>query len=204
MVSAPILKLDGRMLALWDLEEGCFVPEMEYLIPAQRLDTVALNQLCRESVGAVYAAAMTVKPAQLEERMQLKADQVEGFIKGFLDLVLRFKYRGRFRYYVLDYKSNYLGGSFADYGVKETLDAVFSPRNRYDVQYLLYTLALHRQLKVRLKDYDYNRDLGGVIYLFLRGLKADTDRISDGVFFTRPDFSIVNRLDTLCAGGCDD
>ena len=68
--------------------------------------------------------------------------------------------------------------------------------NRYDLQYVLYLLALHRQLRARLADYDYDRHMGGALYLFLRG----TGSASRGVFFTRPPRELIERLDRLFQG----
>ena len=65
--------------------------------------------------------------------------------------------------------------------------------HRYDVQYLLYVFALHRLLGARLPDYDYERHVGGALYLFLRGADADTQ----GVFATRPPRALIEALDAL-------
>ncbi|MDO1742124.1 hypothetical protein Q2331_26215, partial [Escherichia coli] len=62
--------------------------------------------------------------------------------------------------------------------------------HRYDLQYQLYTLALHRYLRHRIADYRYDDHFGGVIYLFLRGVD-DADRRS-GMFSTRPDAELIN------------
>lgn len=94
----------------------------------------------------------------------LDFQQVRGMLKGFIDLV--FCWQGK--YYLLDYKSNWLGEDSSAY----THDAMAQAmaEHRYDLQYQLYTLALHRYLRHRLSHYDYQRDFGGVIYLFLRGV----------------------------------
>ncbi|MEL0625232.1 hypothetical protein V6238_19490, partial [Marinomonas arenicola] len=72
------------------------------------------------------------------------------------------------RYYVLDYKSNHLGDDFTDYQNDAIEHAIAD--HRYDLQYQLYTLALHRLLKQRLPNYDYDTHVGGVVYLFFRGM----------------------------------
>ncbi|NIC39599.1 PD-(D/E)XK nuclease family protein, partial [Aquabacterium sp. A08] len=97
-------------------------------------------------------------------RPPLRDDRLHGMFKGFMDLV--FEHRGR--YYVADYKSNWLGPHDADY----TADALRAEvlRARYELQYALYLLALHRLLRQRLPGYDYDRHMGGAVYLFLRGL----------------------------------
>ena len=118
--------------------------------------------------------------------------QVRGMLKGFIDLV--FRWQGR--YYLLDYKSNWLGDSPAAYTRDAMAQAMQS--HRYDLQYQLYTLALHRYLRHRLADYDYERHFGGVIYLFLRGVTGDD--ASQGIFTTRPALELVEGMDALFAG----
>ena len=46
--------------------------------------------------------------------------------------------------------------------------------HRYDLQYVFYILALHRQLRARLPDYDYDQHIGGALYWFVRGIESDT------------------------------
>ena len=67
---------------------------------------------------------------------------------------------------------------------------------RYDLQYVLYLLALHRQLQVRLSDYDYDRHMGGALYLFLRGSRAD----GQGIHHARPPRVLIEALDALFKG----
>lgn len=120
-------------------------------------------------------ALFNKRPASDNVRLPEK----HGFMKGFIDLV--FRWRGRF--YIVDYKSNYLGGSLDDYK-QDRLPAAMRQAG-YDLQYAIYTEALHRYLGQRLPDYDYERNFGGIYYLFLRGLRPDKGA-SSGVFFDRP------------------
>ncbi|MFH0352034.1 MAG: exodeoxyribonuclease V subunit beta [Chromatiales bacterium] len=111
-----------------------------------------------------------------------------GYMKGFIDLV--FETEGR--YYLVDYKSNWLGMNLEDYHATR-LPAVISHAG-YPLQYLLYTVAVHRYLRHRLAVYDYDRDFGGVYYLFLRGMNAR--RGADyGIFYRRPERALVEALD---------
>ena len=71
--------------------------------------------------------------------------------------------------------------------------------HRYDLQYQLYTLAIHRLLKQRVKNYDYDTHFGGVIYLFLRGVTPD-DPLRHGVFECRPEKVLIEKLDDLFTG----
>lgn len=118
--------------------------------------------------------------------------QVRGMLKGFIDLV--FRWQGR--YYLLDYKSNWLGEDSSAYTRQAMAGAMQS--HRYDLQYQLYTLALHRYLRHRLRDYDYETHFGGVIYLFLRGVEGKGS--SQGIFSTRPAAELITKMDTLFAG----
>lgn len=117
---------------------------------------------------------------------------VRGMLKGFIDLV--FRHNGR--YYLLDYKSNWLGESSEAYTQAAMAQAMQA--HRYDLQYQLYTLALHRYLRHRIAGYDYEQHFGGVIYLFLRGV--DRDAPGQGIFATRPDVQLISQMDALFAG----
>ncbi|MDQ7016955.1 MAG: PD-(D/E)XK nuclease family protein, partial [Gammaproteobacteria bacterium] len=122
--------------------------------------------------------------------------QVRGFMKGFIDLV--FEFEGQF--YLLDYKSNYLGDEYADYRVEPMQESML--QEGYVAQYLIYALALHRYLRCRLVDYDYECHFGGVYYLFLRGMNADAgqDEEQTGVFFSRPSLALMRALDDFFDG----
>jgi exodeoxyribonuclease V beta subunit len=115
--------------------------------------------------------------------------RIEGLMTGKIDLV--YEHAGLF--YLLDYKSNQL----PDYGAA-ALDAAMHD-SEYTLQYLIYTLALHRWLGFRLgAAYDYDRHFGGVRYLFCRGLDA-TREDSPGIYATRPSRSLIEALDELLA-----
>jgi exodeoxyribonuclease V beta subunit len=164
--------------ALAALAAGDYQSEMEFLFAAHGVNTRALDQV-------VTAAVMPGK-----KRPRLRETTVNGMLKGFIDLV--FCFEGR--YYVLDYKSNYLGENERAYG-KKALDQAMC-EHRYDLQYVLYTLALHRLLKARLDGYDYGRDLGGVVYLFLRGVTS----AGQGVYRDKPPLALIEQLDDDFAG----
>ncbi|WP_017445445.1 exodeoxyribonuclease V subunit beta [Gayadomonas joobiniege] len=131
-----------------------------------------------------------------------------GMMHGFIDLI--FEHQGRF--YVVDYKSTHLGNAFSDYqyeALKKNNEQHF-----YDLQYLIYSLALHRYLAARKADYSPEQDLGGVIYLYLRGMSAErelTDSLdvdhadpvvrSYGVFADKLDLSLLQELDDLMGKG---
>ncbi len=117
--------------------------------------------------------------------------RLEGLMTGKIDLT----YVRADRWYVLDYKSNRLPG----YDAARLASAM--QHSEYDLQALIYTVALHRWLRFRLgAQYDYARDMGGIRYLFCRGLDAGRDD-SRGLYAHRFDPALVDALDALFAGG---
>ena len=109
-----------------------------------------------------------------------------GFMKGFIDLVLA----GDGRYYLADLKTNWLGPDAASYGPEQLSRA--AAHHHYDLQLKLYGLALHRHLRSRLADYDYDRHFGGSFLMFLRGLKAGDER---GIWSQRLSSEQMQQLD---------
>ena len=108
-------------------------------------------------------------------------------MKGFVDMVFRFQDR----FYLVDWKSNFLGPRHEDYGRASLNRAMVEAR--YVLQYQIYTLALHQYLRMRVPEYAYERHFGGVFYIFLRGV--DTDMGPDyGIFQDRPSLDMVEGL----------
>ena len=116
-----------------------------------------------------------------------------GHLKGYIDLA--FEWQDRF--YILDWKSNHLGDLTDDYTQPRLLQAMV--KEQYFLQYHLYSVALHRFLARRKSGYSYDRNFGGVFYLFLRGLGENG---TTGIFFDRPNETKIERLCTiLCPEG---
>lgn len=142
---------------------------MAFTIAVHKLDSAQFDRLIQQHILAGQA------------RQALQARRLEGMLTGFIDLVLAFEGR----YYVLDYKSNKLPA----YGPAHLQQAILA--HRYDVQYTLYLLALHRLLKTRLPGYDYDLHVGGALYLFLRGI----DQSGAGLYVDRPPKALIEALD---------
>lgn len=175
IVQAP-LSDDG--LCLSALKPQNQLDEMQFYIPIESI----------LSAGHIDAISHQYDP--LSQRCPpLNFEKVQGILKGFIDLT--FYWNGKF--YLLDYKSNYLGEDESFYTQEAMAEAMID--HRYDLQYQLYSLALHRYLKQRMPDYDYETHFGGVYYLFLRGI--NNTESSNGVFFYRPLSAFIERLDLL-------
>ena len=154
------------------------VNELKFYYPLATLRAAGLNELLRGF--AAYA----------DDPPSFDFDETRGMMHGFIDLV--FEHDGR--YFLLDYKSNHLGNRIEDYA-RDRLRSVVRA-HRYDLQYLIYTVAVHRYLRHRLPGYSYREHFGGVYYLFLRGM--DAQRGADfGVFYDQPEQALLERLDAL-------
>ena len=160
-------------IALADLANKDCIKEMPfYLAIWEHFDVAAFNRALKTHHH------LPSEPLQFE--------QIQGMVRGSIDLV--FRHYGK--YYLVDYKSNFLGSSLADYNQEALKKEML--HSHYDWQYLIYTLALHRYLQSVVPDYDYARDFGGVFYLFLRGMNGEPE---SGVFYDRPSVELITELD---------
>lgn len=117
--------------------------------------------------------------------------ELEGIMNGKIDLF--FEHEGK--YYILDWKSNFLGNSLEFYDTEHVKAAMYE--NNYNLQYLIYTLALTKYLQLRKPDFDYDRDFGGVIYLFLRGVRAEGQT---GIYYTKPAKELIEQMKGVIGG----
>ena len=177
LVVATPLTRDGFSLAM--LPEDQCLKEMGFYYHLSRLAT--------EQINVVLAEEPTVTP--------LGHKQMRGYLTGFVDLIC--EYGGR--YYILDYKTNFLGELMADYTAEKLVAAMQS--HNYGLQYWIYSLVLHRHLENLLPDYRYAHHFGGVHYLFVRGMSPEVP--GSGVYSTLPDYEKLLALD-LALGGADD
>ena len=169
------------------------------LMPAQRLDELAfyfpVTSLTVRRLQKTLLPLLAADSPLAQVISQLHFSSLTGFMKGFIDLV----YEHQGRYYIVDYKSNWLGVNEAAYQSTALDQAMVS--HDYPLQYLIYSLALHRYLRLRLPDYDPELHLGGAYYLFIRGMKPDWGQ--SGVFYDKPSVALLDALD-LCLQGLTD
>ncbi len=152
------------------------VPEMEFWLPAQTLAAAQIDALCRQ-----YLLGGRDRPL-LPER------ELHGMLMGFTDIV--FEHGGR--YWVLDHKSNHLGGSDADYD-RDALEGAMAA-HRYDVQSAIYLLRCTACCAAAWAPPTTRRvQLGGAVFLFLRGI----DGPARGCYHMPPVLPLLDALDRL-------
>jgi exodeoxyribonuclease V beta subunit len=185
-VLACPLDATGR-LHLADISADRRLTELEFYYPIAHLDPRGLRGLLRRHGRSL--------PAPWRESIEtLTFAPTQGFMKGFIDLV--FEHGGR--YYLVDYKSNWLGPERTAYRTERLAEVMV--QEGYPLQYLIYTVALHRHLRLRLRGYRYDTHFGGVFYLFLRGMDPALGP-DIGIYRDSPPAALIDALDRYLATG---
>ncbi|HEY2801674.1 MAG TPA: exodeoxyribonuclease V subunit beta [Chthoniobacterales bacterium] len=175
LASLPLVASD-EAFTLSKVPNESRIAELEFSFPVHRLTTSKLAE----------AFALKELPLQIE---RLQFQPVNGFMNGFIDLT--FEHGGRF--YFADWKSNWLGLTTAAY--RPGTIAAEMQRNFYTLQLCLYSVALHRYLRLRKPGYDFDRHFGGAFYIFLRGI--DPARPQNGVHFERLSRAFLEKLNSI-------
>lgn len=185
-VLATPLCAPGLRVPLNSLSLPVTLREAEFYFPVEKANWWSISRILTAHRSAVNGDNALAVP-------KLSRPMLEGMMHGFIDLI--FEHDGRF--YVADYKSTHLGDTFTGYSFNAL--AHNNQHHLYDLQYLLYALALHRFLTVSKPDYDIHCHLGGVFYLYVRGMHPD-NRGSEGVFYTPLAAELVLALDAAFKG----
>jgi exodeoxyribonuclease V beta subunit len=174
VLTCPLPGRDGAM-SLCDLNTENYRPEMQFFFPADKvLDSIKINELLEHLSGRKSA---------------LPAVPLRGFVNGFIDLV--FESNGR--YYIIDWKSNDLGSSLTDYdrpGMAQSMHESY-----YYLQSAIYLFSLHKYLKKRLPDYDFQQHIGGAFYMYVRGIKNDF--ADTGIYSIKPELKTLELLENI-------
>ncbi len=183
------IKAALREVLAVELESGL---RLQDVAKADRLSEVEfscrLNSLKPADLAELFAdvASAATDPDGLG---RLQFSPVLGFLRGAIDLVFRHEER----YYIADWKSNWLGNRPEDYNAAGVNAAM--RHHHYPLQAHLYVLAADRFLARRVKGYDYETHFGGVFYLFLRGV--DRAAPAQAIYRDRPPLEHVRKLRRL-------
>jgi exodeoxyribonuclease V beta subunit len=166
--------------ALRELKRQQTLRECEFYFPMTNATSSELNRILQKH-------RQNNQLVGINNELKLK-----GMMHGFIDLIFEW----REQYFIVDYKSTHLGNSYQNYTPQLLQDNIF--KNHYDLQYMIYSLALHRFLQQKLGvDYDSRKQLGGIYYLYLRGMKPGQ---MTGIFHTRLEHELLVELDQLFQG----
>ncbi|KXJ60160.1 MAG: exodeoxyribonuclease V subunit beta [Alteromonas sp. Nap_26] len=187
VLNTPLRLKSG--LCMCDLHQNQTLREAEFYFPMNDSQWSLLREILvehRKNVASRLSANALPVP-------NLLTSELEGMMHGFIDLI--FEHEGK--YYVADYKSTWLGDTVGHY----TPSVLFenNQHHLYDLQYLIYSVALHRYLQNTLPDYTPEQYFGGVYYLYLRGMHPD-NKNEEGVFYTSISLSVLRRLDAVFSG----
>jgi len=169
---------------LSDIKHEQRLDEMEFYFNVQSLNS--------EIIGNALSMCGFDKTKINTSVLNLKG--LTGLLKGFIDLTVCVNGQ----YYVIDYKSNYLGNRFEDYHSDKIFDAM--TEHNYHLQLIIYSYALHKWLSLKLEDYCYDEHVAGGMYLFLRGMSQT--HIGKGIYSYKVPFEVIEYIDNaLLFGG---
>jgi exodeoxyribonuclease V beta subunit len=181
VLSAPLAK-DDNEFTLSRINEKERLHELEFYYP--------MHSITPRELGRMFIEGSSILdfPEQFSHKIGLLDSKgISGYMKGFIDLV--FHYRDRF--YIVDWKSNFLGYHQNKYD-QASLSKEMAKR-LYILQYHIYAVAVHKYLQNRIPHYNYEKHFGGIYYLFLRGISEDAHG-DYGIFYDRPDKVLINKL----------
>lgn len=163
------LSMNGSTFTLSEINDSHKLPELEFSFS---LESSNINAFAKAAGVSNYNNLGTIN----------------GMMSGFIDLM--FEHMGK--YYILDWKSNYIGNSLQHYTADKIEQSM--QENNYHLQYQIYTIALCRYLKANIPNFDYDKHFGGAIYVYLRGCRANE---TTGIFTHKPNKEHIELLDSM-------
>jgi len=195
IVASPLVEASSsssEYFCLSDITMQKTLRESEFYFPMEEASIGALAKLLTDHRNA---ALVDLNDGYGINHVRLPSyHSLKGMMHGFIDLV--FEQKGKF--YVCDYKSSHLGDDFTDYNHQALRHNI--ENNYYDLQYLIYSLALHRYLQQNVPDYKAEQHFGGIYYLYLRGMTNDEQYRGTGVYFRKILLDELIALDRLFLG----
>ena len=158
----------NKKIMLTQLADSCVLKEMPFYLAIPKFNTQQINLILKNEKTYHF----------------LGYQDIEGLLNGFIDLI--FEFGGK--YYLADYKSNYL----ENYDQSSLIEAMH--QHNYGLQLWIYTVVVNRYLAQIIPEYCYEKHFGGAFYFFVRGINHDA---SSGIYFDKPDFKQLQQLDQL-------
>lgn len=203
VLHTPVLHTPGRSgtVALVDIDPSDRLAELDFELPLAGGDEPVDLEVTLRDVAALLREHLGDDDPMADYAEQLdliESGPIRGFLTGSIDAVLRIPGP---RFVVVDYKTNRLGfGDLTTAHYTHDRMAAEMVRAHYPLQALLYAVALHRYLRWRMPDYAPDQHLGGIRYLFVRGMVGADSPPGAGVFSWDPPAALVVELSELLAG----
>ncbi|XBC37554.1 MAG: exodeoxyribonuclease V subunit beta [Buchnera aphidicola (Meitanaphis microgallis)] len=175
ILNTPLNQYD---LILSQLNPKNYIKELEFFLPIK-------NQLTDKKLNET----LHIFNPTVTSLCKIFFNPIKGILTGSIDLVFKWNKK----YYLVDYKSDWLGNLSSNYSTQAIYNAI--TMHHYNIQYQLYCIALHRYLKQRIKDYSFHKHFGGIYILFLRA--RDTNYPKQGLFFTLPTLHAIKKLNNI-------
>ena len=172
---------DPNVLQLATIGNDARINELEFYFPLKTVSAATISKIFLEHGLQEMSDGF---PQQLDS---LSFSTLSGFMKGYIDML--FQHEGR--YYLVDWKSNYLGSNLAEYSQPRLVQTMQD--NFYVLQYHIYALALHLYLRHQKSDYRYENYFGGVFYIYIRGVNRKHG-MKYGIFADMPDPALIHAL----------
>ena len=157
---------------LSDIKAGDKIPEMPFIFPVTSVKNIQIPVLEDKKDYRFLSETFNSFNFSMDS----------GFLQGVADLIFRYGSQ----YYLLDWKSNHLGFASEVYTPERLTEAMI--RDKYIIQYYLYITAVNQYLSSTLPGYSYEKNFGGVFYLFIRGMEINKDT---GIFYDKPSLQSI-------------
>ncbi len=178
------IKVNDCEIKLRDISPCDARPEFSFYYKVNKISPKLLKALF---VNFIAEQKLSYFKTQLEK---LDFSLKKGYLTGEIDLL----FRKNNKYFVLDWKTNNLGDSITDYAPDNIENNM--AKHLYLLQAHIYTLATHLFLKQTLENYNYDKDFGGFIYVYTRGV----DKNGNGMYFNKPRFEFIEKLEKEICG----
>ncbi|MCW5197536.1 exodeoxyribonuclease V subunit beta [Buchnera aphidicola] len=169
--------LNTFKIKIYNLNKKNYIKEFKFSLPLKKNINIYLIE-----------SLLNTKYKNINTNFKKKLNIKNKILTGSIDLIFKFNKK----YYVIDYKSNFLGENNQFYQKKYLKKEII--KKKYYIQYYLYSLALHRFLKLKLKNYKFKKNFGGIYYIFLRGINKNNE---NGIFFYQPKYSLIKKLNNF-------
>lgn len=190
VLAMPIVLCGKSTLRLNEVSRASSLREAEFYFTLDKANADAFNTLIQRFRAHIARDFHLPLPT---ENLHVAYGTLTGMMHGFIDLII--EHQGR--YFVADYKSNFLGSTLENYAPQYLVSNMIE--HNYDIQALIYGVALHRYLSKRVPDYCVNTHLGGALYLYLRGMSVLSEN-NQGVAYLRAIVDWIEPLDALFKG----